>query len=336
MTDLHITNGDGAANIIKAGTVAGDVLPWRDPMHHGPFPADLDLAQLGQIRGRYLTGPGTDSSEAERDFRLRDEHLRAAANYDRVILWFEHDLLDQLQILQLLDWFAQTDLGGTRLEMICIGAFPGIDPFRGIGQLDTGQMTSLIEHRQPVTAAQLNLAKAGWGSFRSSNPLDLESFVAGDLRHLPFLHAALTRHLEEYPSSQTGLTRTEHQILTLVADGVSDPGRIFVENMELETAYFIGDWPTYRHISDLCAGHDPLLHSDGEPYWYPPQTQCGREAFRSQRLRLSKTGEQVLAGQRDAFGVLKRDWWLGGVHLQTDAPIWTWDAKSKSLKLRDS
>ncbi len=40
---LHITNGDGVGNVLDACTIAGDVLPWRDPMHHGPFPAGLDL-----------------------------------------------------------------------------------------------------------------------------------------------------------------------------------------------------------------------------------------------------------------------------------------------------
>ena len=105
MVDLHITNGDSAANILKESTIRGDVLPWRDPMHHGPFPADLDLASLSKVRARYLAGPGFDAAEVERDFQLRDEHLRGATQYDRIVLWFEHDLLDQLQILQLLDWF---------------------------------------------------------------------------------------------------------------------------------------------------------------------------------------------------------------------------------------
>ncbi len=48
----------------------------------------------------------------------------------------------QLQLLQLLDWFSAAELGDTRLELICIDRFEGIEPFRGIGQLTPEQMAS--------------------------------------------------------------------------------------------------------------------------------------------------------------------------------------------------
>ena len=335
MADLHITNGDDAANILKDSVIEGDVLPWRDTMHYGPFPADVGLDQLSAIRARYFTRAGLDPGEVARTFRLRDDHLRAAASYDRVVLWYEHDLLDQLQILQLLNWFSANDLGATSLYLICIDRFEGIEPFRGIGQLSAEQMASLYKQRQIVTTAQLGLAKAGWSAFRSSDPGDLESFMDGDLAPLPFLHAALSRHLEEYPSLQTGLTRTERQVLALVSDGVSDPGRIFSANMDLESALFIGDWSTFAVIAHLGNGAHPLLHCDsGGAFRYRPQSEISREAFRSQNLRLTEAGEQVLAGHRDAFGLLRRDNWLGGVHLKSERPMWTWDADSKSLKIR--
>tara|TARA_R110000772_G_scaffold87094_18_gene181873 strand:+ start:489 stop:1502 length:1014 start_codon:yes stop_codon:yes gene_type:complete len=336
MTDLHITNGDGAANIIKESAICGDVLPWRDPMHHGPFPADLDLGALSKIRAHYLAGPGLDAAEVERDFRLRDEHLRAATQYDRIVMWFEHDLLDQLQILQLLDWFARHEVGATQLELICIDRFERIAPFRGIGQLNAGQMETLYGQRHPITAEQLELAQAGWSAFRSPSPTDLLAFMAGDLASLPFLHAALARHLEEYPWSSDGLTRTERQILTLASNGLSDPVELFTKNMDYETALFIGDWRTYSCIAALCAGEQALLRRDGVGrFWYPPHTRTETETFRKQRLWPTKVAEQILDGRRDAFDLIQRDHWLGGIHLQSDRSMWTWDAGSKSLKIRD-
>lgn len=334
MTDLHVTNGDGAADGLKASAVTGDVLPWRDPMHHGPFPGDLDHDDLSALRSKYLASSNTD--DALRDFRLRDAHLKAAGKYDRVILWFEHDLLDQLQILQLLDWFARTDLGDTKLDLICIDRFNGIEPFHGLGQLDPDQLASLYGLRQPVTAAQLKLAKAGWSAFRSPDPRDLIAFMATDLRPLPFLHAALVRHLEEYPWWKTGLTRTERQILTLAASGIQAPGQLFLKNMELETVLFIGDWETFSHIAELCAGSHPLLHCEPDgKFHYPPELDISPEAFRNQRLRLTGTAEQVLSGDRDAFDLIQRDQFLGGVHLHTGQPMWAWDAGNKSLRLRE-
>ncbi len=332
---LHITNGDSAANILKKSHVKGDVLPWRDPMHHGPFPAQLDLDEVSDVRARYLTGDSDDgNTETTRDFRLRNECLRAAVKYDEVVLWFEHDLLDQLQILQILDWFGNAENKPNGLAMICIDSYEGIELFRGIGQLNCDQMASLFNLRQPVTSTQIQLAEAGWAAFRSPNPEELESFMAGNLEPLPFLHAALFRHLQEYPWFSDGLTRTERQILTLVSKGVCKPGRIFAENMELESVLFIGDWPTYTHIGSMCNTPHPLLECEpNRTFQHPYVRQISSEEFREQKLSLTAAGKQLLSGQLRATDFIERDFWLGGVHLKTGQSMWVWDADSQQLKI---
>ncbi len=336
MGDLHITNGDSAARLLRESAVSGDILAWRDPMHHGPFPAGLDLAALSQVRADYLAGPGFDRAEVARGFRLRDDHLRAASRYRRVLLWFEHDLLDQLQILQLLDWFATAELEDTALELICIDRFEGIEPFRGLGQLSPAQLASLHDRRQAVSQAALRLARRGWAAFRAAEPTVLEDFLTGDLTPIPFLRAALMRHLEEYPDSRDGLTRTERQILSLVGAGHALPEEIFRRNMAFETALFIGDWATYGTIARLSQGETPLLASrSGAPFLHPPGARLSPEAFRAQELRPSERGEAVLAGEISAFGLVARDCWLGGVHLRSDRPLWTWDGQQRRLRLKE-
>src|ERR1700722_2405320 len=176
---LHITNGDHAGDLLKASGIGGDVLPWRDPMHHGPFPEDLDLDAVSDVRARYLAGDG-DEAAVQSSFRQRNDALRAACDYAEVILWFEHDLLDQLQILQLLDWFAGADLGSTRLTMICIDRFPDVVPFRGLGQLTAAQIASLLPSRVPVTPVQLAQGREGWAAFRSTDPTTLLQFLQGE------------------------------------------------------------------------------------------------------------------------------------------------------------
>ncbi len=334
MRVLNITNGDGAANLIKASEAEGDVLPWRDTMHHGPFPPGLGLDELSAVRARYFAGSNDDPTPFERDFRLRDEHLRAASDYDAVLLWYEHDLLDQLQVLQLLDWFADADLGATSVDLICIDRFEGVEPFRGIGQLDAGQMATLIGQRRPVSEAQKQLARAGWRAFRSHDPGALLAFMARDLSALPFLRAALRRHLEEYPAYQTGLTRSEEQILRLVADGVCTAHGLFEQNMALETALFIGDWPTFSIIADLCSGALLRCEPDNE-FRFRPSEGASEASVRDQRFRITELGAQILAGHRDAFDCIRRDRWLGGVHLLCEKPMWVWNATTETLQIRE-
>jgi hypothetical protein len=261
-THLHITNGDVAADALKQSNIRGDVLPWRDPVVDGPFPAGLDLEATSKIRADYLSRPALPHDQVLRDFRLRDDHLATAAHYDGVTLWFEHDLLDQLQILQVLDSFADAEIGHIKLGIICVDAFPGILPFRGLGQLDPAQIATLIDKRVPVTLAQLELAQAGWAAFRSPDPREIETYLQQDLRVFPFMKAALLRHLQEIPSVSNGLGRTDQQILQLISDGIGRPGRLFAANMDLETNLFLGDWSFFQHIHSLCNVQQPLLRCD--------------------------------------------------------------------------
>ncbi|WP_229801525.1 hypothetical protein [Tateyamaria omphalii] len=292
-------------------------------MHHGPFPKGLSLSELGPLRAEYLAGPDADATDAKRDFQLRDRHLEAVANYDKVTLWFEHDLLDQLQILQILDWCSRAPLEDTQLAMICIDRYAEKPDFRGIGQLDADQMASLVPLEQPVTETMLALAAVGWAAFRSNDPRDLLTFLDSDLRELPFLADALRRHCEEFPNAATGLTRTEMQVLSLIGERVCSPRDLFLKNMDMETALFIGDWPTYQVIDALCAAG--LAMCEPSPFRFPSFTSEVPPAFDAQRVSLTDVGRQVLSGERDAFDLVRRDGWLGGVEITSSDALWTWN-----------
>ncbi len=117
---LHITNGDSAAEILKATGLPGTILAWRDILHEGPTPAGLSLEQMSQVRARFIASQGWgnyDNLLAE--FHHRDAILATSATQQEVVLWFEHDLYDQLQLIQILDWFTQqeTRTHNTQLDL---------------------------------------------------------------------------------------------------------------------------------------------------------------------------------------------------------------------------
>ncbi len=331
---LHVINGDMAAQRVKECAIEGDILPWRDSLHLGPVPAKLTLPALSQIRADYLESSypnsGMDIHQAmqQRDARLLD----ACRHNEPITLWFEHDLYDQLQLLQVLDTLADFPSSAHR-QLICINHHPGIDPFYGLGQLSATQMAQLSTQAQAITPQQLKLGQQGWQAVRSSDPTVLTTLLDQPLLALPFLHNALLRLVEEYPSRHNGLNRTELQCLQNITQQGIDPIELFGQCQQMEEARFMGDWGFWQIIKTLCSGENPLIETATKaPFIHPPHSS-DTDRFRQQRLHLTKTGEAVLCGNKDRVDEIGMDYWVGGVHLTPDND-WRWDADNQQLVRR--
>ena len=104
--ELIITNGDSAGALLRQAMPGVEVLPWRDVLHEGPVPVTDSLADLTDIRANYLARDGGDLDQTRTILQARDRGLARSTSFDRIVLWFEHDLYGQLQLLQVLDWFS--------------------------------------------------------------------------------------------------------------------------------------------------------------------------------------------------------------------------------------
>jgi hypothetical protein len=287
---LHLTNGESAAESLRGSGVSGRVISWQDVLHEGPVPAGLTLEGMSEVRARFLADWDGESFPAvSATFAERDSALRSAR---QVVLWFEHDLYDQLQLLQILATLDNEP--STAAEMICIDAFPGVAPFYGLGQLTPTQLASLWPKRQPVTAEQRALGARAWGAFTSPDPCAVSQLLAADLGALPFLGNALRRLREEYPAPPTGLGRTERQLLQAIARGVRSFAELFRANAAAEEASFMGDTTVASRLDALIRGRTPLVTP--EPY------------------TLTAAGQRVLAGEVDARQLNGIDRWIGGAH----------------------
>jgi hypothetical protein len=132
---LHITNGDMAVGVLRAAEFPGTFLPWRDVLHDGPVPAGLSLQQLSRVRVEFIVSCGWGKAEeAGRQFLTRDGTLDASANEDEIVLWFESDLYDQLQLCQVLAWYDDQPSKPARLSMIGVDKGPD-GTFRGLSQI---------------------------------------------------------------------------------------------------------------------------------------------------------------------------------------------------------
>src|SRR4029077_13449335 len=296
---LHITNGDSVVGTFRQVKFPGAYLPWLDVLHDGPVPQTEALSELSDIRAQALAGFGWGGYDNIRaGFAARDQALEDFRKHEEIVLWFEHDLFDQLQLIQLLDWFGQQDLGGVKLGLIQIDAYPGVKPFYGLGQLSGPQLARLFPTRKPVTQAHLTIARDAWQAFRASDPTALLELAGQKSPALPFLAAALERFLQEYPWTTDGLSRTERQVLQAAAGARRKKPEIYLESSKQEDVPW-GDLSVYLRLAWLAAGPNPAL------------VEAPRNEF-----AITDAGRQLLEGKADwiklSDGV---DRWLGGVHL---------------------
>jgi hypothetical protein len=317
VSTLHITNGDSAAGTLRE-FLADRVAITADVLYEGPAPA-ADPDEWLDARAAFHAASNRERAATRRGLAEADAAIAEAATCGDAVLWFEHDLFDQLQLIRTLSLIGRTPNRGN-VSLICVGAFPGVDRFIGLGQLTAAQLQTLLPTRSPVTQAQYDCAARAWTAFTSPTPQLLVG--RGDLSPLPFLDEALARFLEEYPSRANGLSRTANAALQLLAEQGSTPaGRLFLATQQLEPRPFMGDLSFYDMLRALATARVPLV-----------ALEDGHARAADRAVRVTAAGRDVVSGRADAVKLNGIDEWRGGVHLlgEHESP-WRWDAAERTL-----
>jgi hypothetical protein len=303
---LHVTNGDAAAEAIRSTGVDGEVLVWRDVLHEGPVPAAVDARELREIRAAFLARCGWSSRAAAlEDLARRDEVLEAALESGKeIVLWFERDLFDQLQLLQVLDRLADAH----RLPRIS-----AVEVDSPVGSLATVDLIAAYARARPYAAAELALGRLGWAAFRAADPRDLEKLALEGAAELPALAPALRRLLQQFPGVGDGLSRTEREVVATLAAGPLPFEELFERSQADEDPKFLGDAVLELYLDRLAAPPKPLLVGD-DGVW-----------------SLTELGREVHAGGRDRLKGVRYDRWVGGVRLLAPNRVWRWDESTRRL-----
>ena len=239
-------------------------------------------------------------------------------SYDELILWFEHDLFDQLNLIQLLTLIRERLPATKPVTLVCIGSFPGRPHFKGLGELTPDELASLLETRQRVSDAQFALAARAWQAFREPTPE-----ASGQPSARRHVGVAVSRRGASHVFSRNtrghgdGLSRTERRLLELAkGDGIA-LRKAFPRMHEGEHAYYITDLSLAAMAESLSSASPALLTLGLGP--------AAEGQVLQGHVALTDTGRSVLAGQLDRVATCGIDRWFGGVHLQSGSRVWRWD-----------
>lgn len=270
-TVLHITSGDAAGELITKSGLPGDVLVWRDILYDGPrqpgWPDKIALEDRAMFLAE-ATGGKLGREEVLETLKDQYAKLKTAKQYDSVVLWFDACLFDQSMLCHILTCMRFLHIATA--DLLCIDAFPGVEPYHGLGQLTPEQLASRYEKRQEITGSQFLFAQRVDHAFALQTGFkELASSVDPPL---PWIPAAITRWLEEQPDRATGLTRLEQLALEAIHAGRETLHEIysFVTAREQPPQYW-GDITLWAKINALADREPPLARITGPgkrlPQW---------------------------------------------------------------------
>ena len=221
MSLLHITNGDCAAARLAASGLPGEVFAWSDILFAGPrrdlgWPGESDLA----ARAAFIAD-AFDLQAPEILAKLQNQYAKLAGvfTHDAVVLWFDACLMDQTTLVHLLTCL--DDIAYRRLGLICVGEFPGIADFHGLGQLRPADFASLYPLRRTLSPLDFTLARRADRAFAKRDEREIRRLSNKPSSAWPFLPAACARWLEELPDAM-GLGKLDRLIFEAIDGGARD------------------------------------------------------------------------------------------------------------------
>jgi hypothetical protein len=302
---LHIVSCTTVANVMKQAKLSGDFLAWEDFLHEGPIPQNFSLKQLSKIRAHFLCEHNYLSlNQALQTFEQRNTVLENHKIYEEVILWFEQDLYDQLQLLQILDWFAYHQDKNVKLSLILTDKY--------FAEYSFQEIKNAVLEKSSIKDRHLRVAKKAWLALSSNTPLPWFKLLNEETSPLPFLKNSVQRLLEAYPNTMNGLSRTEHQALLIISKGEKKQKQdIFLASQKQEEHPFIADIIFWKILNDFEKYKLITIKKNDDIY-------------------ITDLGKDVLIGKRNWITIKPIEHWIGGVHLSADN-LWCWNIQEKTI-----
>ena len=317
---LHIRCGDDILEKLDQAGLPGDKIRWTDVLSEGPLHRHASETDRQRERAAYLSSRFfVPMTETYREIMGADWRVDQCEHYNETVLWFEADLFDQVILVYLLQRLMPR-ADRTRLSLICIGGFPGVEHFIGLGQLTPEQLAELLPTRRQVTRRQFELAGEAWAALNAPHPKELIRLAHLRSRALPFLPGAVRRYLAEYPSTTNGLSQTAQLALEEIRSGARSAAEAFPRVLHREARPFMGDSMFYAALRDLATGLHPLIAGT-----HPRLARLPDAELRDRQIWLTAQGTRVLAGRADWCELSGLARQIGGVTLDGSQPRWRWD-----------
>lgn len=320
---LHIHCGDTSADTMRTALIPGDILVWREIYLEGPVPGNVTDSDFRKGRALFLSSFGFPYYEILEAVETMYRRLSEADKYQEIVLWFDACMFDQTILIHILDRLAKLKLTGVKVSMVAVAG-------RGLGEFSSSEMLALFDGRRRVALQEYKTASDAWQAFCSDTPRDIEDFLKREFSGLPFLKAALSRHLKQFPSTVNGLNLLQQHSLQAVVSGINTLVELFKHVSTMEQERFLGDTSFWICLDEMAECACPALRVEGPGRLKRPMTDPLTNLDRWQ-INITPFGLALLDGKSNWIAQNGIDRWLGGVHLLGKALVWQYDETSNCM-----
>ncbi|MBU3011933.1 DUF1835 domain-containing protein [Polaribacter vadi] len=289
---LHITNGDSTTNYLKKLKYKGEFITWREMLCEGKTTTDVGSETFWKNRYDFFKSSYKVSKQKFIDYTIKEyRNLCNEKKQKEIVLWFEHDLFCQINMIAVISWLKRYRKG-YNISLVCSGKVGNSKKMFGLPELNEKQIHNHFKNRIELTQDDVEYADYIWQLYCSDSPLRLETvYKFNPMSPFQYLASAIEAHLLRFPSIENGLNK--------------------VENTILETA--LNQKPTSKKelISQLLNGGEVYGFGDLQ---YENKINELRKLFHSfNPVRLTKKGKEVLENEINYYGQLRNDIsYLGG------------------------
>lgn len=349
---LHVTSGDIVADTIRQSGVIrpapvvavpdrdpDEVIAWRDVLYEGPVRAGLSPVNLAHERAQYIAARGWEPYILARQaLGRRDSAIASTRRQEEVTLWFEDDLHDGLQLIQILGLLTRNRPPATTYTWVLAPAAGQPGGTHGFAGLAPDDVPALLAGRRAIPDSAWVAGRAFWDAFISGDPAWLPEAIERLEPEEPILGNSARRLLAEFPGADDGLSASERGLLRAIADQPATPAEAFTAAQLQEPRPFLGDRQAWDRLDAFATAPRPLIApADGSP-WVSPRVDLlspddpDMTAFAAQRLTLTGEGAATLAGRRDWLSNGGTGRWLGGYRISDPEGSWRYAPATATLR----
>ncbi len=289
---LHITNGDITTNYLKKLNFSGDFITWREMLCEGKTTNNVGSDTFWKSRYNFLKTSYKISKQKFIDYTLKEYRtLCNKKNTEEIILWFDHDLFCQINMLAVLSWLKRYRKG-YHISLVSSSKNTILNKTKNISELTEKEIYHSFNKRKTLIIDDIEYADYIWQLYCSDSPLRLEAvYKFNPMFQFQHLSTAIETHISRFPSIENGLNKIENKILKTVNENTFSSRKKMIQKLlKNEKIYGFGDIQYNNKVNNL----KKLFHS------FNP-------------VKLNNKGKEVLKNKINFYSQIRNDIsFLGG------------------------